>query len=442
MQSSEELAIVLKEVSSLVRSISREVTAPSPQRSEVERRQLGRELDWIRSLHPEAVSADAAAGGVTELSEAKGGARSLLRYKDELASISADLQQTLPVGMSQDLERDLRPLLKLVSAETLPTFSATPMRKAAPPARASSPAVRRVGETRVLSRQRQASTENHSPTEAPAVRLSGESGLVSGGWKVLEGCAVSTAFLPLLSSKILHFAKGNATTMRPQSWSRLKDKEAELADSVRSSDAKGSTSLHPAALVAVPRQASQLLPGQCSGAFVLTVLIEQLDPGNKWFSFGIGIMLPRTGGKCFGNAEGTVGITQSVFDRKHRQVRSRGRFGRRIDRSDDKLKRPIRIGSRLCLQLSPRDTETGHRTLRFFIDKQLVVVWGEIEDGSSEGSGAAAVDSDRAWAAGLTLTRGLQARMVTPQGPELYCNSQSPQKVGGSGPAACCARPD
>jgi hypothetical protein len=421
----------MKEVNGLLRSISCGVTAPSPQRSEEERRRLGQELHRIRCLEPQAVNADAAVGGA-QLSEASGAARSLLRYKDELGSLLTDLQQTLPIEMCQDLELQMMPLLKM-SADALPTPPATPTRKAAPPPRARSPAARRVGEVRVLRRQRQVSPEKQSPTDPPVVYLKRDSELVSGGWKVMEGCAVSTAFLPLLSSEILHFAKGNITATRPQSWSRLKDKEAELAAAVRSSDVKSCASMHPAALVAVPREASQLLAAQCSGAFVLAVLIEQLAPGNKWISFGIGSVLPRTGGRYFGDAEGTVGITQSVFDRQHRQVRSRGISGRRMDRPDDKLKRPIRTGSRLCLQLSPRDSVTGQRTLRFFMDKQVVVVWEGIEDPSVE---------ERAWAAGLTLTRGVQARVVTPQGPELYSDSElkSPKKAGGS-VAECCARP-
>jgi hypothetical protein len=184
-----------------------------------------------------------------------------------------------------------------------------------------------------------------------------DSVLVSGGWKVIAGCAVSSAFLPMLSSEILHFGPNNIAVTRPQSWSKMKDKEAELATTARSSDAKLPTTLHPAALVAVPRESQKLRAADCNGAFVLAVVVDQLDPGTKSLAFGIGLMLPRSG-QFFGEAEGTVGIIQSVYDEKHRQVRSKGRFGRRVDRSDDKLRKPIRAGSRVCMQLSPRDPGT------------------------------------------------------------------------------------
>jgi len=143
-------------------------------------------------------------------------------------------------------------------------------------------------------------------------------------------------------------------------------------------------------LVAVPRDISgRKIPlrdagaslgssEEANGAFSLAIVIEELDPGNKWLSFGVGLDLPRVG-SFFGEAEGTVGITQSVYDEKHRQARSKSGFGRRVDRSDDKLRRPVQKGTRLALQLSPRG-EDGCRTLRFFIDKAPSAVYYEIED--------------------------------------------------------------
>jgi hypothetical protein len=99
---------------------------------------------------------------------------------------------------------------------------------------------------------------------------------------------------------------------------------------------------------------------------------------------------------------------------------------------------------------------SGHRTLRFLLDKLVVTQWGGIEDIETSRDGGAvapaqseasstpaeteSVGSDQAWVAGVTLTRGAQIRIVTPQGPELYCDESMPHKVV-SGPAACCARP-
>ena len=148
-----------------------------------------------------------------------------------------------------------------------------------------SPTTRRVGETRVVRRKSQDSPgEQRSTTHQTScdVPLRKDSKLVSGGWQAAKGCMVSKAFLPALSSEILHFTNLNAMATRPQPWSSLEDKEAELAAAAQPSSAKNSALVHPAALVAVPRTASELCAVQCSGAFVLTVVVEKLDPGNKW----------------------------------------------------------------------------------------------------------------------------------------------------------------
>ena len=140
----------------------------------------------------------------------------------------------------------------------------------------------------------------------------------------------------------------------------------------------------------------------------------------------------------------------------------------------------------------------GHRTLRFFIDKAEVVVWSEIEDmehrtsrrrgavtaipadadaaaaaadggaaaeghaGGGGGGGGGGGVADRAWVAGLTMPRGTQVHIVTPEGAELYggrsISSLGPRKSanktkakggvgagggggGGGGAMACCAAP-
>jgi hypothetical protein len=73
------------------------------------------------------------------------------------------------------------------------------------------------------------------------------------------------------------------------------------------------------------------------------------------------------------------------------------------------LRRPIRVGTRLALQLSPRGSD-GFRTLRFFIDKHPAAVYAEIPDD----------DGTEPWVAGLTLPRGCAARIVTPHGVEFW----------------------
>ena len=118
-----------------------------------------------------------------------------------------------------------------------------------------SPSGRRVGDTRVVRRKSQ---ESHGEQRSTAARqtsrdgsLKKDSKLVSGGWQVVRGCAVSKAFLPALSSEILHFTHLNAAATRPQPWSGHVDKEAELAAAAQPGSAKSSALVHPAALVAV-----------------------------------------------------------------------------------------------------------------------------------------------------------------------------------------------
>ena len=83
-------------------------------------------------------------------------------------------------------------------------------------------------------------------------------------------------------------------------------------------------------------------------------------------------------------------------------------FGRRADRGDRELGPPIVQGSRLALHLSPRGAE-GRRTARFFVDKEEVAVFVDIEDdgGSSD------------WVAGVTLSEQATVRLVPAQGVEL-----------------------
>ena len=83
-------------------------------------------------------------------------------------------------------------------------------------------------------------------------------------------------------------------------------------------------------------------------------------------------------------------------------------FGRRADRDDTKLGRPIVQGSRLALHLSPRGAE-GTRTARFFVDGSEVAVFAGIEDdgGSSD------------WVAGVTLSEGARVRIVPAEAEEL-----------------------
>ena len=86
--------------------------------------------------------------------------------------------------------------------------------------------------------------------------------------------------------------------------------------------------------------------------------------------------------------------------------RARVRQGHSHDR---KLGRPIVQGSRLALHLSPRGAE-GRRTARFFVDKEEVAVFVDIEDDGG--------DSD--WVAGVTLSTGARARLVPADCDELY----------------------
>ena len=106
-------------------------------------------------------------------------------------------------------------------------------------------------------------------------------------------------------------------------------------------------------------------------------------------------------------ADGTCGLLQLPGSGSQRYAATKG-FGRRADRDDKQLGRPIVQGSRLALHLSPRGAE-GRRTARFFVDKEEVAVFVDIEDDGG--------DSD--WVAGVTLSADASVRLVPAEGFEL-----------------------
>ena len=112
----------------------------------------------------------------------------------------------------------------------------------------------------------------------------------------------------------------------------------------------------------------------------------------NFFSFGVGRAMPKQGTYFGDTADRTCGLWQALFNESNRSAAMSG-FGRRADRDDWKLGRPIVQGSRLALHLSPRGAE-GTRTARFFVDKEEVAVFADIEDDGG--------DSD--WVAGVTLS--------------------------------------
>eukprot|EP01045_Picozoa_sp_COSAG04_P016731 COSAG04_NODE_1423_length_6828_cov_13.718978_1_plen_254_part_00 len=130
---------------------------------------------------------------------------------------------------------------------------------------------------------------------------------------------------------------------------------------------------YPAALVAVGR-------GGGAEGFALAAVVEALPKMNaySYFSFGVGRAMPKEGKGFGGTADGTCGLQQLADSESYRGAATKG-FGRRADRDDDKLGRPIVRGSRLALHLSPRGAE-GRRTARFFVDKEEVAVFADIED--------------------------------------------------------------
>eukprot|EP01045_Picozoa_sp_COSAG04_P027818 COSAG04_NODE_4153_length_2266_cov_4.369635_1_plen_355_part_00 len=158
---------------------------------------------------------------------------------------------------------------------------------------------------------------------------------------------------------------------------------------------------HPAALVAVGR-------GGGAEGFALAAVVEAMPKAyGSAFSFGVGRAMPKEG-QTFGyGADGTCGLVQNTGSESDRHARTKG-FGRRADRDDRKLGAPIVQGSRLALHLSPRGVE-GTRTARFFVDKEEVAVFVDIED---DGDG-----SD--WVAGVTLSDNASVRLVPAEGVEL-----------------------
>ena len=140
----------------------------------------------------------------------------------------------------------------------------------------------------------------------------------------------------------------------------------------------------------------------------LAAVVEALPKVyGQWFSFGVGRAMPKERKTFGGTANGTCGLRQDPEDESVRRAVAWG-FGRRADRDDEKLGRPIVQGSRLALHLSPRGAE-GRRTARFFVDKEEVAVFVDIEDDGG--------DSD--WVAGVTLSKKASVRLVPAEGVEL-----------------------
>ena len=188
---------------------------------------------------------------------------------------------------------------------------------------------------------------------------------------------VQPAFLPQLSCDKLTLGDGGAAATRVWEGSPHK----------------------PAALVAVGR-------GGGAEGFALAAVVEALPWDYKYFSFGVGRAMPKEG-KLFVDADGTCGLWQTAYDESYRAALTKG-FGRRADRGDRELGRPIVQGSRLALHLSPREAE-GRRTARFFVDREEVAVFVDIEDDGG--------DSD--WVAGVTLSDKASMRLVPAEGVEL-----------------------
>lgn len=168
----------------------------------------------------------------------------------------------------------------------------------------------------------------------------------------------------------------------------------------------------PAALVAVGR-------GGGAEGFVLAAVFEALpfDYTGGYVSFGVGRAMPKQGAEfgLVGKGAGTMpkhgacGLRQETSPPHNRWVGAES-FGRRADRDDDWFPGPTIVqGSRVALHLSPRGAE-GRRTARFFVDKEEVAVFVDIED---DGGG-----SD--WVAGVTLSkRNVSVRLVPAEGVEL-----------------------
>eukprot|EP01045_Picozoa_sp_COSAG04_P004560 COSAG04_NODE_200_length_20490_cov_33.582021_1_plen_3559_part_10 len=173
----------------------------------------------------------------------------------------------------------------------------------------------------------------------------------------------------------------------------------------------------PAALVAVSR-------GGGAEGFAAAAVVQALpkDSGGPDFSFGVGRAMPKEG-KTFGygayahdGADGTCGLGHNPQNESGGSAGTKG-FGQRADggKHNHRLGPPgagprpvIKPGSRLALHLSARGPE-GTRTARFFVDKEEVAVFVDIEDDGG--------DSD--WVAGVTLTNRASVRLVPAEGEEL-----------------------
>ena len=192
------------------------------------------------------------------------------------------------------------------------------------------------------------------------------------------GVGQSVKWSPLLSCSELTLGDGGATATK--AW-------------------KGEP-INPAALVAVGR-------GGGAEGFAAAAVFEAMPEADQWFSFGVGRAMPKEGERFGWTAGGTCGLRQQPGIESGRLAATSG-FGRRADRDDTELGPPIKPGSRLALHLSPRGAG-GRRTARFFVDKEEVAVFVDIEDDGG--------DSD--WVAGVTLSNGARARLVPADCDEL-----------------------
>ena len=320
-RSTAELAAVLREAGTLTRSMS-----SSPNRTLDPNRQLvaTRYHDELMLLSSDPALAKMDASTRTEINRSMAALRELTR-----AAAGQRLMTVFTPALSPGAGRPARPV---VSAPRGRGTGYTTPRESTPPRRNSSTSSAPMNRSTLMMKSTPQMNRTHpSPQSTPfswtQSSLGTKSSLVTGGWKLVDGCACSCAFLPMLSAESFAFHANNRNVARPQTRSEMGSKQRS----------KEST-LHPAALVAVPRdfstrkvQAMKIartshdaedpinvkamsernVPGstcslgsseQANGAFCLAVVIEDLDPGNKWLSFGIGIDLPRAG-NYFGEIE-------------------------------------------------------------------------------------------------------------------------------------------
>ena len=166
--------------------------------------------------------------------------------------------------------------------------------------------------------------------------------------------------------------------------------------------------LNPAVCVGVPR-------GRGARDFVLALVVETLPKPalykpaphgdrNPGLSFGVGRSKQKASYDGFGGDTGTCGLRQQLRKESGRHA-SANKFGRRVDRDDDKLGPVIQEGSRLALRLSARGPDQL-RTARFFVDGSEVAVFADIED----------TGGDADWVAGALPILPPLSPPLSPQG--------------------------